>query len=229
MIGKRVVVTGVGIVSPVGMDAESAWRNILAGKSGIQPITHFDIEPFSARFGGPIYGFDVEKYLSRKEARKMDEFIHYGMGAGIQAIEDTDLAITDENRKRIGVTIGSGIGGITGIENNYQAYSKGGPRKISAFFVPGNIINMVAGNLSIRYGLKGPNYSIVSACTTAAHNIADAALMIRQGIADVMIAGGSEMATASFSVTAPGLWCSRNMKWPRPEGHPFMRNWRESA
>jgi 3-oxoacyl-[acyl-carrier-protein] synthase II len=178
------------------LDTKSAWQNILAGKSGIQPITHFDVEPFSTRFGGPIYGFDVEKYISKKDARKMDKFIHYGMAAGIQAIEDAGLEITDENRKRIGVAIGSGIGGITGIENNYEAYRKSGPRRISAFFVPANIVNMVAGDLSIKYGLKGPNYSIVSACATATHNIGEAALMIRHGIADVMIAGGSEMATS---------------------------------
>ncbi|MCG6860634.1 MAG: beta-ketoacyl-ACP synthase II [Chromatiaceae bacterium] len=196
MTGRRVVVTGIGIVAPVGLDTKSAWQNILAGKSGIQPITHFDVEPFSTRFGGPIYGFDVEKYISKKDARKMDKFIHYGMAAGIQAIEDAGLEITDENRKRIGVAIGSGIGGITGIENNYEAYRKSGPRRISAFFVPANIVNMVAGDLSIKYGLKGPNYSIVSACATATHNIGEAALMIRHGIADVMIAGGSEMATS---------------------------------
>jgi len=196
MTGRRVVVTGVGIVAPVGLDTKSAWQNILAGKSGIQPITHFDIEPFSTRFGGPIYGFEAEKYVSKKETRKMDKFIHYGMGAGIQAVEDANLEITDENRKRIGVAIGSGIGGITGIENNYEAYRKSGPRKISPFFVPANIVNMVAGDLSIRYGLKGPNYSIVSACATGTHNIGEAALMIRHGMVDAMIAGGAEMATS---------------------------------
>jgi 3-oxoacyl-[acyl-carrier-protein] synthase II len=196
MTGRRVVVTGVGIVAPVGLDARSAWRNILAGKSGIQPITHFDVEPFSTRFGGPIYGFDVESYISKKDARKMDKFIHYGMGAGIQAVEDSGLEITDENRKRIGVAVGSGIGGITGIENNYEIYRTSGPRKISPFFVPANIVNMVAGDLSIKYGLKGPNYSIVSACATATHNIGEATLMIRYGVVDAMIAGGSEMATS---------------------------------
>ena len=196
MTGRRVVVTGVGIVAPVGLDVSSAWQNILAGKSGIQPITHFDVEPFSTRFGGPIYGFDVERYLSKKDARKMDKFIHYGMAAGIQAIDDSGLEITDENRKRIGVAIGSGIGGITGIENSHESYRKSGPRRISAFFVPANIINMVAGDLSIMYGLKGPNYSIVSACATATHNIGEAALMIRHGYVDTMIAGGSEMATS---------------------------------
>ena len=204
MTGRRVVVTGLGIVAPVGLDIPSAWQNILAGKSGIQPITHFDVEPFSTRFGGPIYGFDTEKYFSKKDARKMDKFIHYGMAAGIQAIEDAGLEVTDENRKRIGVAIGSGIGGlatlqtggITGIENSHEAYRKSGPRRISAFFVPANIINMVAGDLSIKFGLKGPNYSIVSACATATHNIGEAALMIRHGYVDTMVAGGSEMATS---------------------------------
>jgi 3-oxoacyl-[acyl-carrier-protein] synthase II len=196
MTGRRVVVTGVGIVAPVGLDAESAWQNILAGESGIRPITHFDVEPFSTKFGGPIYEFDIEKYVPKKEARKMDKFIHYGMGAGIQAMADSGLEVTDENRRRIGVAVGAGIGGISGIENNHEVYRTSGPRKISPFFVPANIINMVAGDLSIKFGLKGPNYSIVSACATATHNIGEAALMIRYGVVDAMVAGGSEMATS---------------------------------
>lgn len=196
MSGRRVVVTGIGIVAPVGLDIKSAWASILAGRSGIKPITHFDVAPFTTRFGGPIYGFDPTLYVSKKDARKMDAFIHYGMAAGTQAIEDAGLDITDENRKRIGVAIGSGIGGITGIENNYGAYLDGGPRKISPYFVPANIVNMVAGDLSIKYGLKGPNFSLVSACSTATHNIGQAAYMIRHGIVDVMIAGGAEMATS---------------------------------
>ena len=200
MGGRRVVVTGMGIVAPVGLDIKSAWSNILAGKSGIQPITHFEVEPFSTRFGGPIYGFDVTQYVPKKEARKMDKFIHYGIAAGCQAIADAGLEITDENRKRIGVAIGSGIGGITGIENNYAAYLRGGPRKISPFFVPSSIVNMVAGNLSIMFGLQGPNYSIVSACSTGSHNIGEAALKIQYGTVDVMIAGGTEMATSPVGI-----------------------------
>ncbi len=196
MAQRRVVVTGLGLVAPVGLDVASGWENILAGKSGIQPITHFDIEPFSVHFGGPIYGFDVEQYMTKKEARKMDAFIHYGIAAGVQAIRDSGLEISDDNAKRIGVAIGSGIGGVTGIENGYGAYLKGGPRKISPFFVPANIINMVAGNLSIMYGLKGPNISIVSACSTGAHNIGDAMRMIQYGTVDMMVAGGAEMATS---------------------------------
>ncbi len=226
MTRRRVVVTGVGIVAPVGLDIKSAWQNILAGKSGIQPITHFDVEPFSTRFGGPIYGFDAEKYVSRKETRKMDKFIHYGMGAGIQAIEDANLEITDENRKRIGVAIGSGIGGITGIENNYEAYRKSGPRKISPFFVPANIVNMVAGDLSIKYGLKGPNYSIVSACATATHNIGEAGLMIRHGYVDVMVAGGAEMATSPVGLggfAAARALSTRNDD-PERASRPFDRD-----
>ncbi len=197
MAKRRVVVTGLGMVAPVGHTVAASWESILAGKSGIQPITHIDdIEPFSTRFGGPIYGFDITEYISAKEARKMDSFIHYGLAAGCQAIEDAGLEITEENAPRIGVAIGAGIGGITGIENSYGAYLAGGPRKISPFFVPANIINMVAGNLSIKYGLKGPNYSIVSACSTGSHNIGEAARLIRDGYVDAMIAGGSEMATS---------------------------------
>ena len=196
MSERRVVVTGLGLVAPVGLDVASGWESILAGKSGIQPITHFDIEPFSVHFGGPIYGFDIEQYISKKEARKMDAFIHYGLAAGVQAIRDSGIEITEENAKRIGVAIGSGIGGVTGIENGYGAYLSGGPRKISPFFVPSNIINMVAGNLSIMYGLKGPNISIVSACSTGAHNIGDAMRMIQYGTVDMMVAGGAEMATS---------------------------------
>ncbi len=196
MSRRRVVVTGLGMIAPVGLSVAAAWENILAGKSGIRPITHFDVGPFSTRFGGPIYDFDITQYVSPKEAKKMDKFIHYGLAAGCQAIEDSALQVTEENAPRIGVAIGSGIGGITGIENSYGAYLDGGPRKISPFFVPANIINMVAGNLSIKYGLKGPNYSIVSACSTGAHNIGEAARLIRHGYVDVMIAGGAEMATS---------------------------------
>ena len=196
MSARRVVITGLGIVAPVGHTVKEAWDNILTGKSGIQPITHFDIEPFSVHFGGPIYDFDVTRYIPKKDVRKMDKFIHYGIAAGSQAIEDSGLEITEQNSRRIGVAIGSGIGGITGIENSYHAYLNGGPRKISPFFVPANIVNMVAGNLSIKYGLRGPNYSIVSACSTGTHNIGEATRLIRHGYADAMVAGGAEMATS---------------------------------
>ncbi len=184
------------MVAPVGLDIPSAWESITAGRSGIKPITHFDVSSFTTQFGGPIYGFEITDYVSKKEAKKMDNFIHYGVAAGIQAIKDSGLEVTEENADRIGVLIGSGIGGITGIENSYQAFLDGGPRKISPFFVPSSIINMVAGNLSIMYGLKGPNYSIVSACSSGAHSIGEAAMMIRYGRTDVMVAGGAEMATS---------------------------------
>jgi 3-oxoacyl-[acyl-carrier-protein] synthase II len=196
MSNRRVVVTGLGMVSPVGVTVEKSWENILAGKSGIKPITHFPIDDFSTRFGGPIYDFDYEPYFSKKDLKKMDPFQYYGIAAGMQALDDCGIEVTEANAKRIGVAIGSGIGGVTGIEAGYGAYLKGGPRKISPFFVPANIINMVAGNLSIWRGLKGPNISIVSACSTGAHNIADAGRMIQYGTVDMMVAGGSEMATS---------------------------------
>ncbi|QVL49385.1 MAG: beta-ketoacyl-ACP synthase II [Thiocapsa sp.] len=226
MSGRRVVVTGLGLVAPVGLDVKSSWDNILAGKSGIKPITHFDIEPFSTRFGGPIYGFEIGDYIAEKEAKKMDKFIHYGMAAGCQAIADAGLEIDDSNCRRIGVAIGSGIGGITGIENNYEAYRTKGPRRISPFFVPANIINMVAGNLSIKFGLKGPNYSIVSACSTATHNIGEAAIMIRHGYVDVMIAGGAEMATSPVGLggfAAARALSTRNDA-PEAASRPFDRD-----
>jgi 3-oxoacyl-[acyl-carrier-protein] synthase II len=226
MSGRRVVVTGLGLVAPVGLDVKSSWGNILAGKSGIKPITHFDVGPFSTRFGGPIYGFEIGEYISDKEAKKMDKFIHYGMAAGCQAIADAGLDIDDSNRRRIGVAIGSGIGGITGIENNYEAYRSKGPRRISPFFVPANIINMVAGNLSIKFGLKGPNYSIVSACSTATHNIGEAAIMIRHGYVDVMIAGGAEMATSPVGLggfAAARALSTRN-ETPELASRPFDRD-----
>jgi 3-oxoacyl-[acyl-carrier-protein] synthase II len=184
----------------VGLDVPSAWAGILAGKSGIQPITHFDVSAFSVRFGGPIYGFDVEQYIPKKEAKKMDAFIHYGIAAGVQAIRDSGLEVTEQNAARIGVAIGSGIGGLSTIENSYQSFLDSGPRRISPFFVPSSIINMVAGNLSIMYGLKGPNVSIVSACSTGAHNIADAMRMIQYGTVDAMVAGGAEMGTTALGL-----------------------------
>lgn len=200
MKGRRVVITGLGMVCPVGLSVKESWENILAGNSGIKPITAFDVEAFSVRFGGSVPGFEVTEYLSKKDARKMDTFIHYGIAAGTQAIKDAGLEINETNAERIGVSIGAGIGGLPGIEKNYAAYLKGGPRKISPFFVPGNIINMISGNLSIMYGLKGPNIALVTACTTGTHSIGEAARIIAYGDADAMLAGGAEMAT-----TATGL------------------------
>ncbi|MFZ1576671.1 MAG: beta-ketoacyl-ACP synthase II [Chromatiaceae bacterium] len=223
---RRVVITGVGLVAPVGLDTKSGWESILAGRSGIQPITHFEIAPFSTRFGGPIYGFDPELYVPKKDVKKMDKFIHYGIGAGTQAMEDAGLEITEANCRRIGVAVGSGIGGIAGIENSYAAYLHGGPRKISPFFVPANIVNMVAGDLSIKYGLKGPNYSIVSACSTGTHNIGEAALMIRHGMVDAMLAGGAEMATTPVGLggfAAAKALSTRNDA-PQLASRPFDRD-----
>jgi len=223
MSNRRVVVTGLGLVTPLGNDVSTTWEAILAGKSGIRPITHFDISEFSVRFGGTIVDFDITEYISQKDARKMDPFIHFGMAAGIQAIRDSGLETTDENAERIGVAIGSGIGGIYTIENNYDAFLKKGPRKISPFFVPSAIINMVAGNLSIMHGYKGPNISIVSACSTGAHNIADAVRMIQFGTVDAMLAGGAEYATTPIGIG--GFAAARALSTRNDEPELASRPW----
>jgi 3-oxoacyl-[acyl-carrier-protein] synthase II len=189
------VVTGLGAVTPVGLTVPETWENIVSGKSGIRPITAFDVSAFPVRFGGSVQDFDVTEYVSKKDARKMDTFIHYGVAAGVQAIRDAGLEVTEANAERIGVSIGAGIGGLPGIEKNYQAFLEGGPRKISPFFVPSNIINMISGNLSIMFGLKGPNMAMVTACSTGTHSIGEAARIIAYGDADAMLAGGAEMAT----------------------------------
>jgi 3-oxoacyl-[acyl-carrier-protein] synthase II len=189
---RRVVVSGLGIVAPVGIGVSEAWSNIVAGKSGIGRITRFDPSPFSSQIAGEVKGFEVNKYLSPKEARRFDTFIHYGLAASIEAIRDAGLDLERLDRERIGACIGSGIGGLPLIEETHDAVLAGGPRKISPFFVPGSIINMIAGQLSIMYGLKGPNLSLVTACTTANHCIGDAGRLIEYGDADVMVAGGAE-------------------------------------
>lgn len=193
MSKRRVVVTGLGIVSPVGSTISIAWENIISGKSGITRITRFDASNFTSQIAGEVKDFDIQQYLPAKEARRMDTFIHYGMAAAIQAVKDA--GIDDVGRldpERIGVNIGSGIGGLPMIENTDTAYHAGGPRKISPFFIPSTIINMIAGNLSILYGYKGPNIAIVTACTTATHSIGSSARMIEYGDADVMVCGGAE-------------------------------------
>ncbi len=195
MSNRRVVVTGMGMLSPVGNSVEESWKNILAGKSGVETITAFDASAFTTTFSASVKNFDVTSIMSAKDARKMDSFIHYGIAAAIEAIEDSGLEATEENAYRIGVSIGSGIGGLGTIEANYEKYSKGGPRKLSPFLIPASIINMISGNLSIRYGFKGPNYAITTACATATHSIGDAARMIEHGDCDVMITGGAENAT----------------------------------
>ncbi len=196
MSKRRVVITGLGMVSPVGLSVKESWDNILAGKSGIAPITHFDTTGFTTTFGGSIKNFDVTDYITAKDVKKMDPFIHYGIVASMEAIKDSGLEVTEENAERIGVAVGSGIGGLPGIEKGNEAFLKGGPRKISPFFVPSNIINMISGHVSIMYGLKGPNIALVTACATGTHSIGDAARLIEYGDADVMVAGGAEMATS---------------------------------
>lgn len=202
---RRIVVTGLGCVSPVGNDIATAWDNIVNGRSGIGPLTEVDADKFSCKIAGEVRDFDVGRYLAPKDARKSDPFIHYGVAAAVQAIEDAGLPETPEDATRYGVAIGSGIGGIKTIEDTYQTYMDSGPRRISPFFVPGCIINMVAGQISIRYGYQGPNISIVTACTTGTHNIGDAARLIAYGDADVMVAGGAEYGTTP---TAMGGFCA---------------------
>jgi 3-oxoacyl-[acyl-carrier-protein] synthase II len=200
MTKRRVVVTGLGVVSPVGIGTQTAWNNLIAGQSGITRITKFDPTPFASQIAGEVKGFNAEDFIPAKDARRMDTFIQYGLAAGIEAFRDSGLEVTEANAERIGVTIGSGIGGLGLIESTNDTYDEGGPRKISPFFIPGTIINMISGNLSIMLGLKGPNIAIVTACTTGTHSIGEAARMIEYGDADVMIAGGSEAAITELSV-----------------------------
>ena len=189
---RRVVVTGLGCISPIGNTIAEAWESALAGKSGIANITRFDATSFSTRFAGEVKNFNVEDYLPGKEGRHMDTFIHFGMAAGIQALQDSGIEVTEQNADRIGVMVGSGIGGLPMIEATKEEYDSRGPRRISPFFVPASIINMISGDLSIKFGLRGPNMAIVTACTTGLHCIGAAARLIEYGDADVMIAGGAE-------------------------------------
>ena len=195
MNGRRVVVTGMGMLTPLGADMETSWQGLTAGESGIRPITSFDATDFPVRFGGAVPEFDIAEYLNPKEARRMDGFIQFGLVTGIQAMQDSGLEVTDENRHRIGVAVGSGIGGIATIETCHDVVNTRGPRKVTPFFVPGCIINMVAGHLSIMYGLQGPNIAITTACTTGTHNIGFAARMIASGDVDAVLAGGAEKST----------------------------------
>ena len=200
MSKRRVVVTGLGLITPVGIGVSETWKNIIAGKSGITAISKFDISNFSSQIAGEVKNFDPLQYLNAKEARRMDTFIQYGLAAGIEAIKDSGFVIDEKTSERIGVSIGSGIGGIDLIESTSDVFDEGGQRKVSPFFIPGTIINMISGNLSIMYGLKGPNIAIVTACTTGTHSIGDAARMIEYGDADVMVAGGSEAAITELAV-----------------------------
>ncbi len=200
MSKRRIVVTGLGIVSPVGNTVDEAWAALMAGKSGIARITRFDPAPFASQIAGEVKDFDVTKYITAKDARRMDAFIHYGLAAAIDALKDCGLEVTDANRERIGVNIGSGIGGLPMIEETHKTYLEEGPRKISPFFIPATIINMISGHLSILYGLQGPNVAMVTACTTGTHAIGEAARMIEYGEADVMVAGGAESTICPLAV-----------------------------
>ncbi len=211
------------MVSPLGVDVASSWENILAGKSGIATIEHFDASPFATHFAGNVKDFDIERYMPAKEARKLDIFIQYGMAAGIQAIEDANLAPTEESAPRYGVAIGSGIGGIGAIEENRHIIDNKGPRRISPFFVPGSIINMVAGNLAIRYNFKGPNIAISTACSSGTHNIGFAARMIQHDEVDVMVAGGAEMACTEVGLG--GFAAARALSTRNDDPQAASRPW----
>lgn len=200
MSRRRVVVTGLGLISPVGNGVAEAWNNVLAGKSGVGQITRFDTEGFACRIAGEVKGFNVENYLTARDARRMDVFIHYGVAAGVDALKDSGLEVTDANRHRIGVNVGSGIGGLPIIESTHETYTRGGPRKISPFFIPSTIINMLSGTLSIHLGLQGPNISVVTACTTGLHCIGVGARTIAYGDADVMLCGGAESTITPLAV-----------------------------
>ncbi|MDP1595272.1 MAG: beta-ketoacyl-ACP synthase II [Methylotenera sp.] len=223
MSKRRVVVTGLGVVSPVGIGVKTAWDNILAGKSGITKITKFDASAFNSTIAGEVKDFNAEDFISAKDARRMDTFIQYGLAAGIEAFKDSGLEVTEENADRIGVSIGSGIGGMQLIEDTDILYQASGPRKISPFFIPGTIINMISGNLSIMFGLKGPNVAIVTACTTGTHSIGDASRMIEYGDADVMIAGGAEAAITRLSVG--GFAASRALSTRNDDPATASRPW----
>ncbi|KDE40031.1 3-oxoacyl-[acyl-carrier-protein] synthase, KASII [Nitrincola lacisaponensis] len=215
--------TGLGLLTPVGNTVKDAWDSILAGKSGAQLIEHFDASAFATRFAAPIKNFDLEPYMNPKDGRKMDLFIQYGMVAAIQAIEDAGLEVTAENAPRIGCAIGSGIGGLPMIERTHDVLNASGPRKVSPFFVPGSIINMIAGNLAIRYGFRGPNIAITTACTTGTHNIGHAMRMIQYGDADIMIAGGAEMATTPLGIA--GFSAARALSTRNDDPQAASRPW----
>ena len=220
---RRVVVTGMGMVSPLGNDVPSSWQGILAGRSGIGPIEHIDLSAYTTRFGGSVKDFDIEPYLSAKEARKLDLFIQYGLAASYQALRDSGIEVTDANRERIGVAMGSGIGGLTNIENGCKTLFDQGPRRISPFFVPGSIINMISGFLSIHWGLQGPNYAVATACTTSTHCIGMAARNIMYGDADMMVAGGAEMAACGLGMG--GFAAARALSTRNDEPQKASRPW----
>ncbi|MEC8426925.1 MAG: beta-ketoacyl synthase N-terminal-like domain-containing protein, partial [Pseudomonadota bacterium] len=213
----------MGMVSPLGNDVASSWEGIVAGRSGVELIDRFDTSAYNTKFAATLKDFAVEPFLSAKDARKMDPFVQYGMVAGAQAFEDSGLEITEENAPRVGAAIGSGIGGLQSIAETSQLIAEKGPRRVSPFFVPGAIINMIAGNLSIKYGLKGPNISIVTACTTGTHNIGQAARMIQHGEADAMLAGGAEMSTTPVGLA--GFGAARALSTRNDDPQAASRPW----
>ncbi len=223
MSKRRVVVTGLGVVSPLGSSVETTWQGIVCGKSGIGPIQNFDVSSYTTRFGGAVRDLDMATYMPPRDARKMDLFIQYGVAAGIQAVESSGLTATEQNAHRIGAAIGSGIGGISSIEHCRDIILERGPRRVSPFFVPGSIINMIAGNLSIKYGYTGPNLALATACTTGTHCIGLAARLIACGDADAMVAGGSEMATTPVGLG--GFTAARALSTRNDDPQAASRPW----
>ncbi|NLW04729.1 MAG: beta-ketoacyl-ACP synthase II [Pseudomonadaceae bacterium] len=223
MSHRRVVVTGMGLVTPLGINLDDTWQGVLAGRSGVAAIEGFDTSAFTTRFGAQVKGFDVEAFMPKKDARKMDLFIQYGMAAAIQAIADSGLETTEENADRIGCALGSGIGGLPMIEKNHELLQKGGPRKISPFFVPGSIINMISGNLAIRFGFRGPNIAITTACTSGTHNIGYSARTIAYGDADVMVCGGAEAASTPLGLG--GFAAARALSTRNDDPQAASRPW----
>lgn len=223
MSKRRVVVTGLGMLSPVGNTVESTWNALLAGQSGISLIDHFDTTAYATKFAGLVKNFNSEDFISRKDARKMDLFIQYGIAAGMQAMQDAGLEITEANASRIGAAIGSGIGGLGLIEENHSSLVNGGPRKISPFFVPSTIVNMIAGHLTIMYGMRGPSISIATACTSGVHNIGHAARIIAYNDADVMLAGGAEKASTPLGVG--GFGAARALSTRNDDPQAASRPW----
>lgn len=223
MTKRRVVVTGLGAVTPVGVGVAATWQNIVAGKSGIGRITRFDPSAFACQIAGEVKEFDVTQYIPAKDARRMDRFVHLGLAAGIEAFKDSGLEVNEKNAERIGVCIGSGIGGLPSIEETQNDYLAGGPRKISPFFIAGTIINMISGNLSIIYGLKGPNFAVVSACSTGTHSIGEAMRMIQYGDADAMVAGGAESAVSPLAIG--GFAASRALSTRNDDPATASRPW----
>ena len=223
MSTRRVVVTGLGCITPIGNNKDDFWSSLLLGKSGAKPIEHFDVSNMSVKFSASVNDFDTDKYFDSKELRKYDVFMQYGLAAGIDAIEDSNLTSSKADPSKIGVSIGSGIGGLPNIENTRMVYEKSGPRRISPFFVPASIINMISGNLSIKYGFKGPNLSIVTACTTGTHNIGEGLRQIQYNHADVMVCGGAEMATSPLGVG--GFAAARALSTRNDDPESASRPW----